>query len=248
MVITFLFIVQLKSTQRVPITHTHTQLTWISPSCFVSACKQNFKKALEVVTSSQYYLWREKNVLIRARVCYLGSWSRDGRFHGGSVIVKLQLGLRCRLADIPAAWRNHRVLTMWRSQRWWDHSQTRRPGCMQKWSQTRQLINQSISDAELLRLCHCSVCGWVWWTHRTSSIKMGPEKFIRTTQNTLRGHATENIWLTTFHNHQNWLFKLLHVYSWPRRFGHIFRRPIINQVVSVLSCKSCCFFSHNYIC
>ena len=44
-----------------------------------------------------------------------------------------------------------------------------------------------------------------------------------------------NEWNTTFYNHQRWLFKLLHVYFWSSRFGHIVGRPIMNSLLNQTS-------------
>ena len=53
---------------------------------------------------------------------------------------------------------------------------------------------------------------------------------IRITQKKLTGLTTKKIWMThTFYYHQFdcWV---LRVYFWPSRFGHSFRRPIINSL------------------
>ena len=87
-------------------------------------------------------------------------------------------------------------------------------------------------NAELLRLCHWSICGWVY---SNGCIKQALSKWaqkshqllsVRITQRKLRGHATKTI-NTSFYNHLNWSIKLLYIYFWASIFGHIARRPIV---------------------
>ena len=102
-----------------------------------------------------------------------------------------------------------------------------------KWLSWCVKINNALFEmnVNLFRLYHCSVCGWVWWLYQTSPNKMGPEMslaFVNQNYSVKRPWYKEYLIDTPFCYHQNWSSNLLYVYFWSSRFGHIFRRTIIN--------------------
>ena len=79
------------------------------------------------------------------------------------------------------------------------------------------------------------------WSSRSTGSKTATQHYInmgleRSSATTNPNHSEEvkrpryklNLIHTISYYHQNWLFKLLNVHFWSSRFGHIFRRPIMN--------------------
>ena len=96
-----------------------------------------------------------------------------------------------------------------------------------------------LENVEIILLFHYSI--YCLWSRRSTGsktaaqhcIKMGPEKSSAIinhnhSEEVKRPCYKHNLIHTTSCNHQNWLVKLLNVYFWSNRFGHISRRPILN--------------------
>ena len=67
---------------------------------------------------------------------------------------------------------------------------------------------------------------WALESHQLLTARRGKEAMLQRT------------FYSVFYNHLNWSLKLMYVYFWAFRFGHIFRRPIINSDLNQTSCVS----------